>query len=126
MIQRHFIVGIHALWSEVAVAGIAHQQALAFQVTANPLGDGMGQLSEFIIGWRFNPAKPCGSVITADVHAVQKEHVEVDVEIKGPSKSLNQGDGPGMCGGFRPMPELAPVTRMAFCALPSPVSAKTD
>ncbi len=78
MIHRHFIVGIHALCGEVAVAGIAHQQALAFQVTANPLGDGTGQLGEFTIGWRFNPAKPCGLVITANVHAVQKEHVEVE------------------------------------------------
>jgi hypothetical protein len=100
MIHRHFIVGIHALGGEVAVAGITHQQALAFQVTANPLGDGTGQLGEFTIGWRFNPAKPCGLVITANVHAVQKEHVEVDIEIKRPPKSLNQGDGPGMCGGF--------------------------
>jgi hypothetical protein len=56
--HRHFIVGIQALCGEVAVAGIAHQQALAFQVTANPLGDGMGQLGEFIAGWRLDPAKP--------------------------------------------------------------------
>ena len=39
MIHRHFIVGIHALGGEVAVAGIAHQQALALQVTGNAVSD---------------------------------------------------------------------------------------
>jgi hypothetical protein len=33
--------GIHALYSEVAVAGIAHQQALAFQITGDALSDGV-------------------------------------------------------------------------------------
>ena len=67
MIHRLFIVGIHALGGEIAVAGITHQQALALQVTANPLGDGMGQLGEFIVGGRLDPAKPCtGSVGTGN------------------------------------------------------------
>jgi hypothetical protein len=41
MMHRRFIVDIDALCGEVAVAGIVHQQTLAFQVTANPLGDGV-------------------------------------------------------------------------------------
>jgi hypothetical protein len=82
-----------------ALSALRSGWCLALQVTGHALSDGMRQLGEFTIGWRFNPAKPCGPVITADVHSVQKEHVEVD-EIKGPAKSLNQGDGPGMCGGF--------------------------
>ena len=76
MMHRHFIVGIDALCGEAAVAGIMHQQAPAFQVTANPLGDGVGKSCKFIVRRRLDPAKPCGSVITADVHTVQKEHVE--------------------------------------------------
>ena len=78
----------HASGGEVAIPGIAHHQGLAFQLTANPLGDGTGQLGEFTISWRFNPAKPCRSVINVNVRAVQKEHVEVDIEIKSPPKYL--------------------------------------
>jgi hypothetical protein len=54
------------------VAGIALQQALAFQVTANALRDGVRQLGEFIAGGRLDPAKPCtGPVGAVDVNTVQ-------------------------------------------------------
>ena len=50
--------GVHplvTLGGELAVAGIAHQQALALQVTGDAVNDGVRQLCEFIAGRRLDP-----------------------------------------------------------------------
>jgi hypothetical protein len=65
------------------LAWLVHQLALAFQVTANPLGEGVRQLGEFIAGGRLDPAKPgTGPVGAVDVNTVQKYHVKVNVQIR--------------------------------------------
>ncbi len=71
---------LHALGGEVAVTGITHQQALALQVTGNPVSDGLREVSEILAGGRLDPAKPCWRSMDAiDVDSVQKNHMEVDI-----------------------------------------------
>ena len=48
------IRGAHEIFG-LAVAGIAHQQALALQVTGDAVNDGVRQLCEFIAGRRLDP-----------------------------------------------------------------------
>ncbi len=36
----------------------------------------------------------------ADVHAVQKQHVEVNIQIQRAAEALDQGHGAGLCHGF--------------------------
>ncbi len=57
MIHWRFGVSIYAIGGEVSVPGIPLQQALALQVTGDTVRDGVRQMSEFITGWRFYPAK---------------------------------------------------------------------
>ena len=56
LVHRRIRVGIHTRGGEVAVAGIAHQQALTLQIPGNALRNGMSELGEFIAGRRLNPA----------------------------------------------------------------------
>ena len=60
VMHRIVIGAVHGVCCETAVVDIPHQQALAFQLTGNALGDGMGQLGEFIARRRFDPGKARG------------------------------------------------------------------
>ena len=42
------------------IAVIPFQQSLAFQIPGQTMGNGVGELIEFAVGWGFNPAEPCG------------------------------------------------------------------
>jgi len=54
-------------------------------------------MGEFITGWRLDPAKPrMGSMGAVEINTVQKQHVEVDICIKGAPKTLNLRD----CGSI--------------------------
>ena len=41
-----------------------------------------------------------GSMGAVDVDTIQQKHVEVDIEVEGTPKALNQGDCAGLCDGF--------------------------
>jgi len=41
MMQRVFIGAVYGVRGEIAVAGVAHQQSLAFQAMGNAFGDGV-------------------------------------------------------------------------------------
>ena len=44
---------------EIAMLGISLQQSLALQKAGNTLCDSMGELREFVIRRRLDPAEPC-------------------------------------------------------------------
>ncbi len=46
MIHRRIRVGIHTLCAEIAILGIAYQQALTLQVAGNAVSNSMGQSCE--------------------------------------------------------------------------------
>ena len=70
--------------------GVPLQQALAFQVTGDAVGNGVCQMGEFITGWRLDPAKPhLGFIGAVDVNTIQEKHVEVDVQIERTAEALN-------------------------------------
>ncbi len=66
---------VDALSGQVAVLGVALQQALALQIAAHTLCDALCQFAEFGAGGRFHPAKanPAG---VFDVYAIEKQHVK--------------------------------------------------
>lgn len=47
-------------------------------------------------GWGPHPTKPQRAVGTLDVHPVEEEHVEVDVEVQRAAEALDQGDRAGL------------------------------
>jgi hypothetical protein len=73
LIQR---VIVHRIRGQVAVLGIALQQALPFQKTAHALRDGERQLGEFLGGWYLDPAKPGCCIGMIDIHPIQEQHVK--------------------------------------------------
>jgi len=88
LIQRS---AFHGIARQIAVLGIAFQQALALQATSDAMRDGVCQLSQLGTRRRLHPAKLDARPIRAiDVDTVQKEHMEVDICIQRTAESLNQ------------------------------------
>ena len=88
----HRIV-VHRITRQVAVLHIPFQQTLAFQKAPYPVGDGVRQSGEFGAARRLHPTEPCGSKASIDIHAIQKQHVEMNVEVKRTAEALDQRDG---------------------------------
>jgi len=55
------------------IAVIPFQQSLAFQTPSQTMGNGVGELIEFAVGWGFNPAEPCGPC-TVHIDTIKKQH----------------------------------------------------
>ena len=68
----------HHIPGQIAVLGIALQQPLALQKSANALGNRMRQLGPFLIRWRLDPLKSCvGSVGAVCIDAIEEQHMGV-------------------------------------------------
>jgi hypothetical protein len=64
----------HGIPGQIAVLGIPLQQPFPLQKTANAVGDGVGQLSEFLAGRRFDPPESGGCPVdTVYVNAIQEQ-----------------------------------------------------
>lgn len=60
------------------------------------MGDGVRQLGEFGAGRRPDPEEPGCSIGTLNVHAIEEQHVKVNVEVQCTAEALDQGDGTGL------------------------------
>lgn len=58
---------------QVAVLRISFKQALAFQKTPNPLGDGVRQSCQMLAGRRLDPTEPGCSIGALHVHAIEQQ-----------------------------------------------------
>lgn len=92
-------VVVHRIRGQIAVLGVPFQQTLLFQKAADPVGDGMHPLGEFLAGRRLDPTEPGCSIGMIDIDAIKEQHVKVDVEVQHTTEALNQGDraGTGSC-----------------------------
>lgn len=107
-------VFLQAFQGQVAVLRIPLQDPPPFQEAGHPPADGMEQVVELLDGrgWRATEAVVAGIVLY--IHPVQKQHVEMDVQVQGRAEALDQGDRPsgsflagqsglpGQVGGDRP------------------------
>jgi hypothetical protein len=59
--------------------------------------NGMHQRFEFIHAWRICPVKPQAPIVILHIHAVEDEHVKVQIEVQSRPKSLDQGNRAGLC-----------------------------
>ena len=58
-------------------------------------------MGESITGWRLDPAKSrTGFRGTIDIDPIQKNHMEVNIEVEGTPEALDQGHCASLCGGF--------------------------
>ena len=73
---------------------VTDQQSLPFEGAGDAGGDGAQQTLELILGRGAATAK-AGPFIVERVHAVDEEHVQVDVEAQRGAEALDEGDGSG-------------------------------
>ena len=88
----HRVVLVQPL-AQVKLFGITLQQPLAFQQSPHPAGDGVGQLRELGRGRLAHPLEvQAGAVGRPFVDAIEKQHVEVYVQVQRRAEALDQRD----------------------------------
>ena len=50
----------------------------------------MRQVRQLSTGWRPNPTEPSAPIRTVDVHAIEEQHVKIDVEIERTAAGIHQ------------------------------------
>jgi hypothetical protein len=56
--------------------------AISLQKAGHTLSNGMGKLGEFVVRRRLDAAKQLGGFVdTVDIDTIQKQHVEMDIQI---------------------------------------------
>ena len=96
---------------------VAHEQAKAFEQTGHPLADGMQQLREFGGSRPWCPMKRRAASFEI-VHPVEKEHMEVNIEVQRRTEPLDQGDR-----GFRGSVTASMDSRTGSSATPGPATS---
>jgi len=86
--------GLKVVTSQIAVLRIPFQHAPAFELAADTQRQGLGQSGQLGAGRRLHPAEPQCAVGTLDLHPVEEQHVEVDVERA--AEALDQCDRAGL------------------------------
>lgn len=56
------------------------------------MGDGVRQLGKFGAARRVHPTEPGGSMASIDIHAIEEQHVEMDIQIEHRPEPLDQRD----------------------------------
>ena len=84
---------------------IAHEQAKAFEQTGHPPADGVQQLRELGASRPRCPMKRRAASFEI-AHPVEKEHMEVNVEVRRRTEPLDQGDRTGLGAGGDGEPRL--------------------
>ena len=70
-------------------------------MTANALCNAVRKSSDFTFRWHLYSQKPHRVPIdTADVHAIQKQHVKMNVQVQRTAEALNQGNCTSLCHGL--------------------------
>jgi hypothetical protein len=88
--------GLQAIAGQIAVFRVSLQQPLALQKAPDPFGDGMRQFAQLGAGRGPHRAKPLERSIGPDnIDPIQKQHVEVDVEVQRTAEALDQGHRAG-------------------------------
>ena len=87
-------VFLQSVQGEVAVVLIPLQDTSLFQKAGDPPPDAVQQVVELVDRrrWGVAKAKVVGVVLYAD--AIQKQHLEVNVQVQGRVEALDQGDRP--------------------------------
>jgi len=86
------VLWVRRVQTEVAALQIPHQQPLPFQVASDALTYPMHERLK-LCGRRRTDRPEAKCVSSRDVHAVQEQQVEVDVEIQRTAEALDQGHG---------------------------------
>jgi hypothetical protein len=82
----------------LTVVGITFQQTPALKVTADAAGYSVRQLGEFITGRCLDPTKAwIGPMPGINVDTMQKQHMEMNVEIERTAEALDQCHCAGLC-----------------------------
>lgn len=62
---------------------------------ADPVGDGMHRLGEFLAGRRLDPTEPGCSIGMIGIHAIEEQHVKVGIDAQRTTEAPDQGDRAG-------------------------------
>jgi len=89
---RHRVVGVEH-FAQIKLLGVALQQPFTLDQPLDPAGDIVGQLRQL---GRRGPAHPLearpSAVLAHQVNPIQKQHMEVDVEVQRRAEALDQRD----------------------------------
>ncbi len=91
-------VFLQAVQGQVAVVLVPLQDAPPFQEAGHPLADALQQLVKLLDGRGACVAEAVVTRLILYVHPIQKQHVEMDVQVERRPEALDQGDRAG--GGF--------------------------
>lgn len=94
---RHRII-VHGFSAQITVFNIALQQTLPLQLAADPTGNRTDQGGKLLMAGRLDPDKAQTFVRVIDVDTIQKQHVEVQIQVERAAEALNQRHcaGPGV------------------------------
>ena len=106
VVHGRFVRGVEL---QIGVLNVPHQQALAFQESADPLADRLDERFQ-CPGTGRRQAVKHGWLMVDEIHPVQKQHVKVNVEIQGTAEALYQRHGAGLrvgAGAARLLDQMA-------------------
>ena len=92
---RHSIVVFSRVEIQPGALGVLFQQALAFQAATYTLADQLNQLLQLVFVRCLDALKAGRTIVAIHVDAVQKQDMEVNIQVQCTTKTLNQRYGPG-------------------------------
>ena len=81
--MRHGVRAVCGLQFQPGALGILLQQSLALKAAAYALANQLNQVLQLAFARRPDALKPRWPVVAIDVHAIQKQDVEVNIEVEG-------------------------------------------
>lgn len=87
---------VAGLCRQMGGLGVAFDQPPVLEVTGDPLGDALDQGVKLYRAGRRDPAKVHVALGARDVHPVEREHMEMYVQIQGTPGPLDESDRPGV------------------------------
>jgi len=88
--------GLEIVAGQIAVLRVSLQQPSALQKTTDALSNSVGQFGELGTARRPHPAESRRSVGALDIHPVEEQHMEVNIQIQRTAKTLDQRDRAGV------------------------------
>lgn len=92
LLERIFV---KAIQGEVAVILVPLQNPAPFQKARHPLADHLEQVVKLFDGGRRGVAEGVVAEVVLSIHAIEKQHVKMDVQVQGRAEALDQRDRPG-------------------------------
>ncbi len=93
--MRHGIGVVCGLQFQPGALGVLFQQALAFQAATYTLADQLNQILQLVFIRRFDALKPGRTIVAIHVDAIQKQDMEVNIQVQCTTETLNQRYRPG-------------------------------